>query len=179
MVAWFPYCCWCRFTTNGSDACPQPTATENSALATPHLTAKVGESHNPLNVSGISRPFKDWLSTNVITLEIWCFTVPKFFLYVESPAKRQGDKKLVYRLIQMFSSTEIFSKRRKIYACWRKTRATITGWDSYYISFTALLNVVQLFLACLLVRMRTGTLTISLQSNTFSPISGYFLVVFC
>ena len=33
-----------------------------------------------------------------------------------SPAERQGDKKLVYRLIQLFSSTEIFSKRRKIYA---------------------------------------------------------------
>lgn len=34
-----------------------------------------------------------------------------------SPAIRQGDEKLVYRLIQVFSSTEIFSKRRKIYAC--------------------------------------------------------------
>ena len=34
-----------------------------------------------------------------------------------SPAIRQGDEKLVYRLIQLFSSTEIFSKRRKICAC--------------------------------------------------------------
>ena len=33
-----------------------------------------------------------------------------------SPASRQGDEKLTYRLIHMFSSTEIFSKRRKIYA---------------------------------------------------------------
>ena len=40
-----------------------------------------------------------------------------------SPASRQGDEKLTYRLIHMFSSTEIFSKRRKIYAYWRKTRA--------------------------------------------------------
>ena len=36
---------------------------------------------------------------------------------VRSPASRQGNKKLVYRLIELFSSTEIFSKRRKIYAC--------------------------------------------------------------
>ena len=39
-----------------------------------------------------------------------------FFDLFGSPAERQGDKKLVYRLINMFSSTEIFSKRRKIYA---------------------------------------------------------------
>ena len=41
-----------------------------------------------------------------------------------SPATRQGHEKLVYRLIHLFSSTEIFSKRRKICSCWRKTRAT-------------------------------------------------------
>ena len=40
-----------------------------------------------------------------------------------SPATRQGHEKLVYRLIHLFSSTEIFSKRRKICSCWRKTRA--------------------------------------------------------
>ena len=40
----------------------------------------------------------------------------------DGPASRQGNKKLVYRLIRLFSSTEIFSKRRKIYAWWRKTR---------------------------------------------------------
>ena len=38
-------------------------------------------------------------------------------LRLGSPAIKQGDEKLVYRLIQLFSSTEIFSKRRKIYAC--------------------------------------------------------------
>ena len=38
-------------------------------------------------------------------------------LWVRSPAERQSDEKLVYRLIELFSSTEIFSKRRKIYAC--------------------------------------------------------------
>ena len=48
-----------------------------------------------------------------------------FSLLFRSPAERQGDEKLVYRLIQLFSSTEIFSKRRKIYACWRKTRVKI------------------------------------------------------
>ena len=42
--------------------------------------------------------------------------------FIRGPAEWQGDEKLVYRLIQLFSSTEIFSKRRKIYACWRKTR---------------------------------------------------------
>ena len=36
---------------------------------------------------------------------------------IRGPAARQGYEKLVYRLIQLFSSTEIFSKRRKIYAC--------------------------------------------------------------
>ena len=45
---------------------------------------------------------------------------------VKSPASRQGNEKLVYRLIELFSSTEIFSKRRKIYACWKKTRVTLT-----------------------------------------------------
>ena len=41
-----------------------------------------------------------------------------FYPYlIRGPAARQGYEKLVYRLIQLFSSTEIFSKRRKIYAC--------------------------------------------------------------
>ena len=40
---------------------------------------------------------------------------------IRGPAERQGDEKLVYRLIQMFS-TEIFSKRRKNYTSCRKTR---------------------------------------------------------
>ena len=42
-----------------------------------------------------------------------------------SPALGQGDEKLVYRLIQLFSSTEIFSKRRKICSWWRKTRGNV------------------------------------------------------
>ena len=42
-----------------------------------------------------------------------------------SPASRQGDEKLVYKLIQLFSSTEIFSKRRKICSWWRKTRGKV------------------------------------------------------
>ena len=41
---------------------------------------------------------------------------------IMSPADGQGNEKLVYRLIRLFSSTEIFSKRRKIYAYWRKSR---------------------------------------------------------
>jgi len=39
-----------------------------------------------------------------------------YTFFVGCPARRQGDEKLVYRLIQLFSSTEIFSKRRKICA---------------------------------------------------------------
>ena len=42
------------------------------------------------------------------------------------PASRQGNEKLAYRLINLFSSTEIFSKRRKIYAYGRKTRTTFS-----------------------------------------------------
>ena len=38
---------------------------------------------------------------------------------------RQGDKKLVYRLIQLFSSTEIFSKRRKIYTRMKENQSYI------------------------------------------------------
>ena len=53
------------------------------------------------------------------------FLVPSALHFLMgSPATRQGHEKLVYRLIYLFSSTEIFSKRRKICSCWRKTRAT-------------------------------------------------------
>ena len=38
-----------------------------------------------------------------------------------SPASKQGDEKLTYKLIHLFSYTEIFSERRKICAYWRKT----------------------------------------------------------
>ena len=50
-----------------------------------------------------------------------CLHLSRFFGW---PRRKAGRKKLVYRLIRLFSSTEIFSKRRKIYAWWRKTRVT-------------------------------------------------------
>ena len=40
-----------------------------------------------------------------------------------SPTTRQGDKKLVYTLIGVFSSTEIFSKRRKIFSKMKKNQS--------------------------------------------------------
>jgi len=40
----------------------------------------------------------------------------KFFFYSDITPQKQGQEKLVYRLIIMFLSTEIFSKRRKIYS---------------------------------------------------------------
>ena len=46
-----------------------------------------------------------------------------------SPASRQGHEKLVYTLIHLFSSTETFSKRRKICSCWKKTRGTDDALD--------------------------------------------------
>ena len=55
-------------------------------------------------------------------IECMVNAVNVFPAFIRSPAERQGDEKLVYRLIQLFSSTEIFSKRRKICTCWRKTR---------------------------------------------------------
>ena len=36
------------------------------------------------------------------------------YFHVYSPAERQGGEKLLVRLIKLFSSTVIFSKRRKI-----------------------------------------------------------------
>ena len=40
----------------------------------------------------------------------------ELFYMVKTPrAVRQDDEKLIYEFIQLFSSTEIFSKRRKIY----------------------------------------------------------------
>ena len=54
---------------------------------------------------------------------VWLSRVNLKFHHINStlfrgPASRQGNKKLVYRLIRLFSSTEIFSKRRKICALW-------------------------------------------------------------
>ena len=42
------------------------------------------------------------------------FVLPYRILIVYSPAERQGGEKLLVRLIKLFSSTVIFSKRRKI-----------------------------------------------------------------
>ena len=65
-----------------------------------------------------------------------------FFLSIESQRRKwwvwlsrvsleihhiNSTSKLSYRLIRLFSSTEIFSKRRKICALWRKTRV-ISQW---------------------------------------------------
>ena len=48
-------------------------------------------------------------------------------ILLKGPAAKQGDEKLVYRLIQLFPSTEIFSKRRKICALWRKPEFPVKG----------------------------------------------------
>ena len=48
------------------------------------------------------------------------------FSFVFLLPSMRGCQKLVYRLIVMFLSTEIFSKRRKIYAWnWRETRVNL------------------------------------------------------
>ena len=46
-------------------------------------------------------------------------------VFIKHPAVRQGWDKLVYRLIVMFLSTEIFSKRRKIYS-WIEEKPELT-----------------------------------------------------
>ena len=65
-----------------------------------------------------------------------------------SPATRQGHEKLVYRLIHLFSSTEIFSKRRKICSCWRKTKAGNCN-NSYYLSPVTCLSFHHFILSVL------------------------------
>ena len=54
----------------------------------------------------------------------WASRSKRFAFVDGKPRHKAGPRKLVYRLIHLFSSTEIFSKRRKICSCWRKTRAT-------------------------------------------------------
>ena len=49
------------------------------------------------------------------------------YFVVRSPAVRQGHEKLVYRLILLFSSTEIFSKRRKIYSWYEGKPELVAG----------------------------------------------------
>ena len=51
----------------------------------------------------------------VVDHELRSSSIP-FIHFTKGPAAKQGDEKLVYRLIQLFPSTEIFSKRRKICA---------------------------------------------------------------
>ena len=58
------------------------------------------------------------------------------FFFVWGPRQRQGDKKLVYRLIVLFSSTEIFSKRRKIYACMKENQSCLFLCEKASWSFT-------------------------------------------
>ena len=57
-----------------------------------------------------------------LTTTFGCTFASKLSLCLQAPLQRRATKKLVYRLIQLFSSTEIFSKRRKICTGWRKTR---------------------------------------------------------
>ena len=78
-----------------------------------------------------------------------------FLCLFGGPAERQGDKKLVYRLINMFSSTEIFSKRRKIYARGFEGKPELTRKRNGRGSASAL-TFVHMWDACSLwlVRMR-------------------------
>ena len=69
-----------------------------------------------LSIESQRRKWWVWLSR--VNLKIHHINSTSF----RGPASRQGNKKLGYRLIRLFSSTEIFSKRRKICALWRKTR---------------------------------------------------------
>ena len=84
-------------------------------ISPPHLNRSVCNRLEHRNVKWWSR------QNSRLCLEMQA-TLVCFNNYFVSPASRQGDEKLVYRLIQLFSSTEIFSKRRKICSWWRKTR---------------------------------------------------------
>ena len=48
--------------------------------------------------------------------------VSKYQLYMDGKACLSKPQTNYFRLIELLTSTEIFSKRRKIYAFWRKTR---------------------------------------------------------
>ena len=67
---------------------------------------------------------KHLLELLVVDHELRSSSMKNLSISLRGPAAKQGDEKLVYRLIQLFPSTEIFSKRRKICTLWRKTRAT-------------------------------------------------------
>ena len=68
------------------------------------------------------------------------------------PSGRQGYEKLIYRLIRSFSSTEIFSKRRKIYAWWRKTRVNKKEWRRYIYLPCSFFHVVCIWYSLLMRR---------------------------
>ena len=75
-------------------------------------------------------------------------------ILLKGPAAKQGDEKLVYRLIQLFPSTEIFSKRRKICALWRKTRVICKFFFVFEANGQAPVRVVQ----CLPINRPSPTL---------------------
>ena len=51
----------------------------------------------------------------------------RFIFVSRLPRQKSGLKKLVYRLIVMFLSTEIFSKRRKIYEWLKRNQSYFFG----------------------------------------------------
>lgn len=52
----------------------------------------------------------------------------------------QGEEKYVCRPIQLFSSSQIFSKIQKIYSAWRETRGRLHEFGRY-ILFATLVNM--------------------------------------
>ena len=64
------------------------------------------------DVSSLKHP----LELLVVDHELRSSSMKTLSILLRGPAAKQGDEKLVYRLIQLFPSTEIFSKRRKICA---------------------------------------------------------------
>ena len=64
------------------------------------------------DVSSLKHP----LELLVVDHELRSSSMKTLSILLKRPAAKQGDEKLVYRLKQLFPSTEIFSKRRKICA---------------------------------------------------------------
>ena len=58
-----------------------------------------------------------------------------------SPATRQGHEKLVYRLIHLFSSTEIFSKRRKFVRVEGKPELSMTHSIWHFVQIDPLMHM--------------------------------------
>ena len=61
---------------------------------------------------------KNFAAADVSSLkhELRSSSMKTLSILLKGPAAKQGDEKLVYRLIKLLPSTEIFSKRRKICA---------------------------------------------------------------